>query len=389
VLVGLLLLLSTHPLQRLQRLRHPVTWCAVLLLLLAIATVPFSLDIGRSFRFLKADYIKTVVIFLLVAAVPRSVTEVRRLALAYAAAAFVYSAVVLLRGNMAEGRLNDLYSYDSNDFAALAAASLPLAAMLLERRRTGERMAGLAALPVLVLGIVASGSRGGLLAALFLLGLYVVLNRHATRWRRTVLLGFVLSVGVAAMAVFPWYSERIATIFDLKEDYNYDADYGRVNIWKRGVGYMVTHPATGVGINAFGVAEGTISKLAIERMLRGKGTPFRAAHNSYVQVGAELGLGGLLLFAGMLTAAIRSLRRDGAMKRPTATDDPTRASLASALALSLLTWAVAAIFLSQAYYSILYMLLALVVALAKFRPSEASARHRVIREPSFGYGRRS
>src|SRR6266446_1428225 len=76
----------------------------------------------------------------------------------------------------------------------------------------------------------------------------------------------------------------------------------------RGLGYMVDHPAFGVGMRHFQVAEGTISSRA-RLQERGIGVWWGAAHNTFVQAGAELGIPGLLLLLGLLGTAFQSLRR--------------------------------------------------------------------------------
>jgi len=79
------------------------------------------------------------------------------------------------------------------------------------------------------------------------------------------------------------------TIIKPEEDYNRTAEEGRVKIWKRGIGYMMLHPVFGVGAANFPVAEGTISPLA-GRTEVGLGVKWGAAHDSFVQIGAELGI---------------------------------------------------------------------------------------------------
>ena len=73
------------------------------------------------------------------------------------------------------------------------------------------------------------------------------------------------------------------------------ADEGRIQIWQRGMGYMLDHPLLGVGAGNFPTAEGTISSIA-RNTPSWKGVRWSAAHNSFVEIGAELGVPGLILF---------------------------------------------------------------------------------------------
>ena len=63
---------------------------------------------------------------------------------------------------------------------------------------------------------------------------------------------------------------------------------------------MFEHPLTGVGIHAFPIAEGDSGLKEDE----GFGVKYSAAHNSFIQVGAELGFPGLLAFIGLLYSSV-------------------------------------------------------------------------------------
>ena len=57
-------------------------------------------------------------------------------------------------------------------------------------------------------------------------------------------------------------------------------------------------------------AEGKLSPFAARQQL-GIGVRWSAAHNSFIQVGAELGIPGLVLFLGIIASAFGALRRSG------------------------------------------------------------------------------
>src|SRR5204863_417492 len=82
-------------------------------------------------------------------------------------------------------------------------------------------------------------------------------------------------------------------------DYNWQSQEGRREIWFRGLGYMLDHPLVGIGINNFERAEGTISDKA-RRSFAGDPIRWTAPHNSFVQVGAELGFPGLILWSSLI-----------------------------------------------------------------------------------------
>jgi O-antigen ligase len=127
----------------------------------------------------------------------------------------------------------------------------------------------------------------------------------------------------------------------------------RVELWKRGVGFFLAAPLTGVGVGAFEVAEG--------RSHGGSGA-WMTAHNSFVQLGAELGVFGFTLFLALIVLGIRDARR---VVRAAKRDARLRPLtwVARAVEMSLYAYVVEGFALSQAYSPMLYFLIAVAVAL--------------------------
>ena len=342
----------------------PAKWLVALLVWM-ILSVPGALVAGTSFAVVFDNFIKTVVMFFVIAAGVRSGRDVERLACAYFAGAVIYSAVVTTRFQLGSGdawRLGRLYYYDANDFATFVVSAMPFGIYLLHAGRTfAIRVWAAAGLVLLTLGFVWSGSRGGFIA-LAAAGVFVVVRYAAIplRWR----LGATgLIFVVLAAAASDQYWQQMGTIASV-HDYNRTEETGRMQIWGRGIGYMMSSPVFGVGPGNFQAAEGRLSPQAI-RQQYGIGVRWNAAHNSFVQAGAELGLPGLILFTGVILSAFASLRRVGPLEH--AGHEPRYRSvpLTPALTASLLGFVVGAFFLSLAYSEMLYTLVALAVALEK------------------------
>jgi O-antigen ligase len=147
-------------------------------------------------------------------------------------------------------------------------------------------------------------------------------------------------------------------------DYNRTEESGRLEIWERGLTYMLDHPLFGVGANNFSTAEGTLSPFA-ERQQFGIGVRWNAPHNSFVQVGAELGFPGLILFVALIGSAFSTLSRAGRRHGRSVTARRGGPPLARALTASLFGFVVGASFLSLAYGEMLYTLVAFAVGLRK------------------------
>lgn len=229
---------------------------------------------------------------------------------------------------------------DPNDLAYFLVAALPLVIALAPSR--GRRaLVGVAA-GVLVLGTVATLSRGGALA----LGAAVLwlLLRRVVRVR--VLVGAALACGVIVAGLAT--DERVVEALREKAfiaGTNVDTRELR---WAAAGRMLADSPVLGVGPGGFRGAYAAASRNAeLDEQVP-------VAHEMYLEVGAELGVAGLALFLALigLTAVVseRVLRAGGDRR------------LVVAVQASLLAVLVASAFLSQQYYLPLWFLAALVCA---------------------------
>lgn len=344
---------------------RPTRWLLGLLLWGAVS-VPFALTQGIAFGDW-VDFARAVIMFVVIAASVRDTRDVERLAVVYFGVTVVYTAIVLSRFQLGSGdwRLGHLYYYDANDVATLIVTALPFGLYFaLAHRRLELRALAITGLLILTVGLIRSGSRGGFVA--FFAIVAFVLLRFTTLPVRTRAIGLAVILVIIGATASDKYWSQMQTIMRPQTDYNLTADQGRVKIWERGIGYMMQYPATGVGMGNFQTAEGTISPLA-RLQERGIGVRWGAAHNTFVQVGAELGIPGLLLFLGLIISLFGSLRR---VARQAARADALPgavdlARLSQSLTTALVGFLVGGFFLSLAYADMLYTLAALTVALAK------------------------
>jgi O-antigen ligase len=155
------------------------------------------------------------------------------------------------------------------------------------------------------------------------------------------------------------------TITKPSEDYNLTAAYGRKAIALRGIGYMMQYPFFGIGIGNFGKAECTISPLALNPSREG----FRcvAPHNSAIEAGACLGIGGIVLWIGMLVGgAIGMLRLGRRVPAAWRRGDAEQRLLISAgrfLAVAFIGFGVTSTFVSFAWLEFIYILAAFAAGL--------------------------
>lgn len=314
----------------------------------AVLATPVALVPGVAARTV-TGYAETVLMALILASSLRDVADVERIAGSFFAVVVVYSAVILARFT---GRFAGLYFYDGNDFATLAVMAIPLGIHFVTTRRPWPgRLAAAAGFLPLTAAFVQSQSRGGFLALVAVMA-FLLLRPSALpgKWRAAVAAGVVLMLGVTATGAF-W--ARMRTTMDPGQDYNVTGEFGRIDVWKRGAGYMAMHPLLGVGPGNFPEAEGRYAAVVREREELDRGTKWSAPHDIYVQVGSELGVPGLLLFIAVLVTGIR------AAIRPAPDLDAASAGLGQALGAALLGFAVGGAFLSLAYVDAPYVVYAM------------------------------
>ena len=351
VAIGLFVF-DAHDARQTRSLFVPTTKLMAALVFWMMLSIPNALNISNSFDLVVNNFLKTALMSLVIAASVRTIRDVERLAFVYLVGAVLYSAVVMSRFDLGAGdawRLGHLYYYDANDFATFAVTALPFGIYFLHAGWTRTiRLFALAGLALLTLGFVWSGSRGGFIA-LFAVVVYVVARFSAIplRWRlsATALVAVTLLTTASDQ-----YWQQMSTITS-DTDYNHTSETGRLQIWHRGIGYMLDNPILGVGPGNFATAEGTLSPLA-ERQMWGIGVRWNAPHNSFVQIAAELGVPGLALYLAVIVSAFRALRR-------------ATTPLTPALTASLLGFVVGSFFLSLSYSEMLYTLVALSVGMQK------------------------
>jgi O-antigen ligase len=365
VSVGAIVLfaLDTRGDRRLSHLRHKLFRPMLAILILAVLSVPMSLHIGRSFQFLTANFVKTVILAGVLAASIRDRRDVDRLlrTLVLGGAGYMLAALILATPD--SGRLEGVGgrgSYDPNDLGLFAVSTIPLCVYLMRGgARWRDRFIGLAAAVLLLVGLVESGSRGGFIA-FAAVSLYGLLGLDAVRKSKRLAIMVVALLALAATTGSAYWG-RMSTILNPQADYNWSgqAQSGRMEIWRRGVGYMVQHPLLGVGVNAFPIAEGN-SDEALERQAMRMGFKWSAAHSAYVQIGAELGLFGLAAFVSLLGFAFREARKIG----QNALSKSDRL-LGQAFGGLVIGFAVGGAFVSQAYSTFLYLSIALLIGLSR------------------------
>lgn len=198
---------------------------------------------------------------------------------------------------------------DNNDFALALTMGVPMLLHLgLAERRKLMKRAMLATVPLTVLTIFATHSRGAFLA-LSCASLVLVWR---SRNRVAGIATFLLLVVAAYLAAPQSYKERLLTITKYEQD---SSALGRLAAWHVARNMIVARPMFGTGFDKF-----TRNYVAYDRSTTpggATGDPIvHVAHNSYLQIWAECGTPAFLLYLFLMALTyldlwrIRRLARD-------------------------------------------------------------------------------
>jgi len=237
---------------------------------------------------------------------------------------------------------------DPNDVARFLDIGFPLAALLLNSEpRWPARLLALGYLPLGLVAVLLTASRGGFLAAMVALGgCGILLARSYVRR----VLAVVLALPAIAAAL--WFTvpheifERLATIPEQLQSGDLNQ---RLNIWTAGWHAFAQAPLLGSGAGSFVSAAGM--------------APTDTAHNTALAIAVNGGLLGLFLAIAVVFLAVRSMMQ---------THGTLRLALATALLVWILTAMVATVEESRTTW-LLLALIALAGRLALEQPERLAA----------------
>jgi O-antigen ligase len=269
----------------------------------------------------------------------------------------------LIENGRVQGAVGGMFK-NPNDLALNMVAVLPLAAVFIVRPISPVKR-GVAALGALLMlfAVVATQSRAGTVG---LVAMVLVLAANIVKRKP----GVVFAAALAGMLMLPLlpssYWERIASITDKNLDQTGSRE-ARSRLLRESYDAFLAHPLTGVGAGQFKNYDPD-----------GREEAWREAHNVVLQVAAELGISGLMIFGFLLARGVsapiqtrRLLRRldtgEGRQRKHIAVPalDPREREFftthAEMLSAALAGWFVCALFASVAYHWTFYYLLALAI----------------------------
>jgi hypothetical protein len=292
--------------------RSPMVFWAAFTLWMLIST-PFAFWIGGSVA-TDLFYLKTVLpLALMVAGLPLTWEECRRVAygIAAAAPAIIITARLLIREGLgaADRIAADMHGTisNSNDIAAMLLVTLPFVLFIAIRPGTRAWMK-IAAGALIVAGlytILGTASRGAMVG-LFATILFILV-RSNNRWRVTLLTAGGVTL-LVLFAVLPDATvERLFTFRTVSDNVSKEAiesQESRMYVLRRSIEFTVIRPVFGVGPGNFMYYDDHDNR---EKGL-GKGS-WHAPHIAYTEISSECGVPALIFYVLAIVTSFRDVAK--------------------------------------------------------------------------------
>jgi putative inorganic carbon (hco3(-)) transporter len=330
-------------------------WVAGALLAWATVTIPLSIWPGGSVNFLVGYYLKTLAIAWLLSHSAATLVRLRQTTwclsiMAVGLGMFAlnnYLTGVFVEHERVVGNEGAL-TKNPNDLALMVNIIVPLTmALLLSNRRPVIRLALFGILVVEGLTVVSTFSRAGFLTLGAILLTYAwKLRRRAERvWVNGILIFALLS-----LPLFPSsYFDRMSTIIHTEQDATGSAGE-RWSDMMIAVRSALASPLVGAGIG-----------MNVLAMNEARGGEWRPVHNVFLELTMDLGVPGLLLYVWLLWTSVTSSAEVHRQADQTV-EMKELAYLAEGIHISLLAFALAAMFHPVSYHPYFYYLAALALA---------------------------
>jgi O-antigen ligase len=336
--IGLLLLLVAIPaVLQAGRLRTPgvMLWLVLALYLWFCCTYFWTIEPIVTLARIRG-YFQEMMIVWLVWEFAESAGDLRALLRAYVAGSWVLALLTLANFATAEAVAEQIRfaatGQDPNDVARFLNLGFPLAALLVNsERRWPWRLMALGYLPLGLVALLLTASRGGFLAAVVALAGSGVLLAYGHPKR--ALAG---ALALPPLAAFLWWMiprgsfERLATIGEQLQGGGLNQ---RWNIWTAGWHAFVRAPVFGTGAGSFASAAGL--------------SPLDTAHNTPLSIAVAGGLCALFLAVAIVAVAIWSITQ-------------TKGPLRWALALTFVVWGITSLVATVEENRSTWLLLALI-----------------------------
>ena len=265
-----------------------------------VLTLPFSFWPGGSLTVFSDIYVKVILIFALMMSTitsPRRVqqmTWIMIIASGYIASRAVFDyvrGVNLIEGNRVRGSVGGMFE-NPNDLALnLVTFLAPTLFIIFQEKRASRRLFASAIAAAMLAAIVCTKSRSGFLG---LIAMAAIVLYYMAQKKPAIVVGVILAAFMALPVMPSSFWDRMDSIVNADEDTS-GSRAARLRLFDQGIEVFLENPVTGIGAGQFQnyTGPGMVEK-------------WRVTHNVWLQVAAELGIFGLMIFAFMVLRAYTS-----------------------------------------------------------------------------------
>ena len=329
------------------------------IVMLGVLHTPFAYWRAGSFALLTDTFLKVAIVFALMINLldtRKRLQSILKLVVICGTVIALGTITALGGKAVAEGdRITGLVSGqfgNPNDLATALNILLPITVALALSRKGRMRIFYFACAAVITFGVVISFSRAGFLGLSAMGG--VLLWKVGRNNRVVTTLVFLLAAGIFVAALPSGYTDRLFTIVHTEKDGTGSAQE-RQQLLAQAIELAANHVVFGVGMGNFSVYS----------------LHNRAAHNSYLEISAELGLAGLIAYLTIIFAPLRRLRRIEAQTAFARTPEEREMYyLSIGVQAAIVAYIVCSLFSSIEYYWYLYFPVAYAVSLNRIREFE-------------------
>jgi len=211
---------------------------------------------------------------------------------------------------------------DPNSFALLLCAAFPLALLRVKNeKKVFFKYFWLAVVLTVIISVMKTYSRSGLVVLGFIGGIITIYYRDDIRTIHPRYFGLVLaailfSVSAAVIFIPDEYVERVKSLTALKGGVTNFEDRSlgrRASYFYVGMAVVKSHPILGNGPGSFpyNFAKSEYASALAYSSDEIGGDLYRRAHNTYLEILAEIGILGLLVFLFMISVVYRNFKKAG------------------------------------------------------------------------------
>jgi O-antigen ligase len=320
-----------------------------LFFLIIIIGIPFAYHRRVAFNFIFFSYMVNMLFFLIFVLHVASLKNLKTVLFVISLCTLFYGFFGLMKGAFHGGRF-EIYGgmFDSNDIAYVLISLFPLSLyFIFHREGFLKRIIAIISIFTSPVVILYSGSRGGFLGLIAMTAFFLLTKTN--RVRRSHKIVFIIVMIVLFFSIRDKIDiERYMTITDIGSDYNVTDEFGRTQLWKRGIDLLLSNPLTGVGVDcssmAIGYARETVGILP----------RWQVIHNSYLQVAIETGVIAFILYMSLMVRNLKTFWQTKGLAGSSEEITEIR-TIAWLINLGFIGHLITAFFLSQGY-SILFTL---------------------------------